>query len=89
MTTEDFIKACNLLAKKYVKETYLYDIFSINTVWYSKTLQNHKSIMMSPNFKDHIFEFSYNGDKDEIYMDVYDKECNRKIRVEMEITNGE
>lgn len=45
--------------------------------------------MMSPNFKDHIFEFSYNGDKDEIYMDVYDKECNRKIRVEMEITKGE
>ena len=48
-------------------------------VWFCKTLQNYKVILATP-FLDNIFyEFSYNGDKQEAYLDVYDKMDNKVI----------
>lgn len=45
------------------------DIF---VVWYAKTLQNHKALL-GTRFANYYFECTYNGDKEEMYMDVYDK----------------
>lgn len=48
------------------------DIF---VVWYAKTLQNHK-VLLGTRFANYYFECTYNGDKEEMYMDVYDKVQN-------------
>lgn len=45
-------------------------------VWFCKTLQNWKALASS-NLKDSMyFELTYNGDADEIYVDVYRKWVN-------------
>ena len=48
-------------------------------IWTCKTLQNWKSII-STNLPDGmIYECTYNGDKDELYLDAYKKFENKKI----------
>lgn len=53
------------------------DIF---VVWYSKTLQNRK-VLLGTCFTDHYFECTFNGDKGEMYVDVYDKVQNECVKV--------
>lgn len=53
------------------------DIF---VVWYAKTLQNHKALL-GTRFANYYFECTYNGDKEEMYMDVYDKLDNACFKV--------
>lgn len=53
------------------------DIF---VVWYSKTLQNHKALL-GTRFANYYFECTYNGDKEEMYVDVYDKVQNVCVKV--------
>ena len=48
-------------------------------VWFSKTLQNWKALV-STNISDGMYyEVSYNGDKQETYLDVYKKWDNKCI----------
>ena len=47
-------------------------------VWSCKTLQNWKAIVSGFNVKE-LIEVTYNGDKDEIYVDVYEKKRNTVI----------
>lgn len=47
-------------------------------VWSCKTLQNWKAIVSGFNVKE-LIEVTYNGDKDEIYVDVYEKKLNTVI----------
>lgn len=47
-------------------------------VWYCKTLQNHKAILISCLRDGVIYEFTYNGDKDDAYLDAYKKWENIK-----------
>ena len=52
-------------------------------VWKCKVLQNWK-YMLSTNVADtRYFEVTYNGDKDEFYLDAYVKERNLCIRTEL------
>ena len=48
-------------------------------VWFSKTLQNWKALV-GTTINDLYFELTYNGDKDEIYLDAYKKVENVVIR---------
>ena len=50
-------------------------------VWFCKTLQNFKVILATPLLDNILYEFSYNGNKCEAYLDVYDKIDNRVIKV--------
>lgn len=52
------------------KKLYNDDIF---IVWYSKTLQNHKALMADIHPDGMYYEFTYDGDKEQLYMDVYKK----------------
>lgn len=54
---------------------------SLNIVWFSKTLQNHKALVMSTSeYFDHIYwEVTYNGDTNEYYVDEYKKQSNTVI----------
>lgn len=40
-------------------------------VWCCKTLQNHKALLSTTAPDGMYYEFTYNGDKDELYMDAY------------------
>ena len=42
-------------------------------VWSCKTLQNFKALLFSPIIKEMYFELTYNGDKNEWYLDIYRK----------------
>lgn len=88
MTNEEFIA----VAKAKVFENYRDRIIAnfetfphsvkIFVTWYSKVLQNHKALLgvSDPNDQ-HYYEITYNGDKDELYLDVYNKEENICIEV--------
>lgn len=54
---------------------------SLKIVWFSKTLQNHKALVMSTHKDyDHTYwEVTYNGDKDEYFVDEYKKQSNTVI----------
>lgn len=47
-------------------------------VWYCKTLQNHKALLSTTLRDGMYYEFTYNGDKDEAYLDAYKKWENVK-----------
>lgn len=48
-------------------------------VWFCKTLQNWKALVSGVNIKEYI-EVTYNGDKQETYVDVYQKACNQCLK---------
>lgn len=54
-------------------------------VWSCKTLQHNKGLFgaIVPNYDNrpdsHYFEVTYNGDKNEMYVDVYMKESNKCV----------
>lgn len=54
----------------------------VYVVWFCKTLQNWK-VLASTTVPDGMYyELTYNGDKDEMYLDAYKKFENRCIRGE-------
>ena len=84
MTNNEFIK----LAK--AKVAMLHNFQSIEkiktddvlVVWYAKTLQNHKALLVTTVEDDNrYFEATYNGDKKELYLDVYTKEVNECYKI--------
>lgn len=51
-------------------------------VWFCKTLQNWKALLSSYVDDSGIyFEVTFNGNKDELYLDFYEKSLNRAITV--------
>lgn len=48
-------------------------------VWACKTLQNNKALLSTTLFDGMYYEITYNGDKDEAYIDAYKKWENYKI----------
>lgn len=53
--------------------------FEVYTVWKCKTLQNWKYLLASTLFDGMYYELTYNGDKNEWYLDAYKKFENRVI----------
>jgi hypothetical protein len=56
-------------------------------VWFCKTLQNWKALVITTLPDNMYFEVTYNGDKKETYIDVYDKTQNVVVR-DFEYTGG-
>ncbi len=48
---------------------------AVNIVWMAKILRNNKAIAIGAA-ANRIYEITYNGEKDETYIDVYDKRRN-------------
>lgn len=56
---------------------------NVYVVWACKTLQNYKALLSTTISGDGIYvEYTYNGDKQEMYEDVYRKISNRCIENE-------
>ena len=59
------------------------DLSNVFVVWSCKTLQNYKALLSTTVSGDGIYvEYTYNGDKQELYEDVYRKLTNTKITEE-------
>ena len=54
--------------------------FEVFIVWKSKTLQNYKYMIGSTLMDGKYYEVTYNGDKKEWYLDVYEKVENKVIK---------
>ena len=48
-------------------------------VWFCKTLQNWKALVSGEEVSQYI-EITYNGDKQEAYIDIYDKAYNACVK---------
>lgn len=55
------------------KQITMDDVF---VVWFCKTLQNWKCLVSTTVSDGMYYEITHNGDKDEIYVDVYKKWAN-------------
>ena len=53
----------------------------IYLVWMCKTLQNNKALFSTTLHDGKYYEFTYNGDKKELYMDCYAKIENVCVKV--------
>ena len=74
MDNQEFIDICISKVIEHSKEELQKnDVF---IVWSCKTLQNNKAILSYKRKGAPMYEFTHNGDKSEIYMDVYNKESN-------------
>lgn len=56
----------------------------VYVVWYAKTLQNAKALLSTPIPDGMYYEVTYNGDKNEFYLDAYKKHQNIKIEGDAE-----
>ena len=56
----------------------LEDVF---VVWFCKTLQNAKAMISTTVSDGMYYELTYNGDKDELYLDAYKKWENKHIKI--------
>lgn len=55
-------------------------IFDVFIVWKCKILQNWKWLISSTLYDGMYYEVTYNGDKDEFYLDAYKKFENKCIK---------
>lgn len=53
--------------------------FNVYVVWKCKTLQNWKYLLSSDLLDGMYYELTYNGDKEEWYLDAYKKFENRVV----------
>lgn len=53
-------------------------------VWSCKTLQNNKALLSTTISDGMYYEITYNGDKDEIYLDAYKKWEHKRINLKEE-----
>ena len=85
MNSREFIN----LAKDKVAH-YTFDVLDckqtsieIFVVWQVKVLQNYKALLATDVEGDqHYYEATYNGDKKELYLDVYGKQENKCFKVD-------
>ena len=48
----------------------------VYVVWFSKTLQNWKALVSTSVDDGYYYEVTYNGDKNQVYLDQYSKVLN-------------
>ena len=54
----------------------------VYVVWICKTLQNHKALLSTTVSDGMYYELTYNGDKNELYLDAYKKWHNEALNID-------
>ena len=78
LSTKEYLE---LVEEKILNDEVFVGFTNVIQVWYCKTIQNHKGLfilkddygLISPDF----IEATYNGDKNELYLDFYTKDFKR------------
>lgn len=90
MGNEQFLSLCKEIVKDYFNqrsdktdklELSDKDVF---VVWSCKTLQNNKALLSTTISDGMYYEITYNGDKNEVYLDAYKKWENKCISLREE-----
>ncbi|WP_294465448.1 DUF6275 family protein [uncultured Ruminococcus sp.] len=85
----NFLDFARLEIDKYVREhldkSEATPDFEVFVVWSCKTLQNYKALISTTLPDGMYYECTYNGDKNEMYLDAYKKFENKKIICESEV----
>lgn len=76
---KEFIKRSKDIVLEYLNMTDR-SVDEVYVVWSCKTLQNKKAILSTDLVNSILFEITYNGDKEETYVDVYKKEKNYVVK---------
>ena len=78
MQSYDFEVKCKNALIKVIKEKYNEElnIKDLHLVWFTKSLQNFKCVIIDLKPNERYYECTYNGNKDELYIDIYNKEHN-------------
>lgn len=90
MGNDKFLELCKKIIVDYFNEhidkTNNTKISVDNTfiVWSVKVLQNNKALVSTTMPDGMYYELTYNGDKKELYLDVYKKWENKCIKLESE-----
>lgn len=85
MNEREFLDICRLEVCKYTNnhldksDNKTISVDDVYVVWSCKTLQNNKALLSTSLLDGMYYEFTYNGDKQEVYVDVYKKWKNYKI----------
>ena len=85
MNEKDFIQWCKEEIKEYTNEhldktdKIQITIDNVFVVWCCKTLQNNKALLSTTLSDGMYYECTYNGDKNEMYIDAYKKFENKKV----------
>ena len=85
MNEKDFVKFCKKQVVNYTNkhldktDNKVITEDDVFVVWLCKTLQNNKALLSTTLFDGMYYEITYNGDKDEAYIDAYKKWENYKI----------
>lgn len=86
MENKEFIKLCiNTVVDYFNNGNDKTDNFAITenevfVVWSCKTLQNNKALLSTTVSDGMYYELTYNGDKNELYLDAYKKWENKCIK---------
>lgn len=83
--SQEFLDRCRVCVANYFNEKAnatdknggINPNLDVYVVWYCKTLQNHKALLSTTVPDGMYYEFTYNGDKKECYMDAYKKWENK------------
>lgn len=87
MGTEKFLTLCKQMVVSYFNNrSDKTDKFELTTddvfvVWSCKTLQNNKALLSTTVSDGMYYELTYNGDKNELYLDAYKKWENKCIKL--------
>ena len=83
MDNKKFIDICIQSIQDYLLERKGFFVFEkdIYVVWSCKTLQNNKALLSTNILDGMYYEITYNGDKNELYLDAYKKQFNQCIKL--------
>lgn len=81
MQSYEFEVICKNELIKELKEKYNedYTIEELHLVWFSKALQNFKCVIIDLKENQRYYECTYNGDKKQLYVDIYEKKHNTLV----------